>query len=289
LSNGTPRSTVALLMQAIVTGPPCPAWAACITFIGNPLFNKRVAQASRAHIPTAAISVSDTVSENTALCEIAGIISRNNELKCEGVHTYQTVIVIGGRTSAFQRLGQRAKQYRPKRNTRSTLSPAHFLSIQPWRMVRFLLPRDIGVGTEPSDDVSALIANWHSPSKEPAEISVPTSQRKRVLPGLAAIGTLSDALVDLFDMIRMNQLLPIRVCHVLRCCPRIVMPTFVEPSPSTARIGRPSKLAHVVRKFAKSSFAFCKYRFGTLAFRNFLGNDVNAPRMLPPVSFKGCQ
>jgi hypothetical protein len=28
LVNGTPRSTVALLMQAMLTAPPCPAWAA---------------------------------------------------------------------------------------------------------------------------------------------------------------------------------------------------------------------------------------------------------------------
>jgi hypothetical protein len=49
----------------------------------------------------------------------------------------------------------------------------------------------------------------------------------------------------------------------------------VTPNPP-ARVGRPSKLAHVVGKLAKSSFAFRKRRFGTFAFRNFLGNDIDA-------------
>ena len=35
-------------------------------------------------------------------------------------------------------------------------------------------------------------------------------------------------------------------------------------------------MAHVVGKLAKSSFAFRKRLFGTFAFRDFLGNDIDA-------------
>src|SRR3954447_16438270 len=38
LSKGTPRSTVALLIHAMVTGPPCPAWAAWIVFMEHSVY-----------------------------------------------------------------------------------------------------------------------------------------------------------------------------------------------------------------------------------------------------------
>jgi hypothetical protein len=73
-------------------------------------------------------------------------------------------------------------------------------------------------------------------------------------------------------MVRMNEPLPV----ALQCHSSIIIPSFVKPGSSTARIGRPSKLAHVVGELAKSSFAFGKRRFGTFAFRDFLGNDIDA-------------
>jgi hypothetical protein len=73
-------------------------------------------------------------------------------------------------------------------------------------------------------------------------------------------------------MFWMNKLLPV----VLQGHSRIIAPSFVEPGSSAARIGRPSELAHVVGKLAKSSLALRKRGFGTFAFRNFLGNDIDA-------------
>jgi hypothetical protein len=77
-------------------------------------------------------------------------------------------------------------------------------------------------------------------------------------------------------MVRVKELLPLRALHLLQCHFRIVVPTFVEPSSSTDRIGRPGELAHVVGKLPKSSLAFSKRRFGTFAFCNFLGNNIDA-------------
>jgi len=77
-------------------------------------------------------------------------------------------------------------------------------------------------------------------------------------------------------MVWMNELLPFRPFYVLQCCPCIVVPSLVEPGSLTARVGRPSELAHVVGKLAKSAFAFRERRFGTFALRDFFGDDIDA-------------
>jgi len=122
------------------------------------------------------------------------------------------------------------------------------------------------------DNASALVAYRHRSREEPAKIAVTASQRIGILPRLAAIVALPNARVDTFDMVRMNKLLPV-VVQGHSC---IIVPSLVEPGSPTARIGRPSELAHVVGKLAKSSFAFRERRFGPLALRDFLGNDIDA-------------
>jgi hypothetical protein len=91
--------------------------------------------------------------------------------------------------------------------------------------------------------------------------------------------TLLSARVDPLDMVWMNKFLPFGPLYVLQRCPRIIVPSLVEPRSPTAPIGRPGKLAHVVGELAKSSFAFNKRRFGTFTLRDFLGNDIDAENL----------
>ena len=114
------------------------------------------------------------------------------------------------------------------------------------RLLGLDLVRDVGIGTEPADDVAGFIADGQSAREKPAIASVSATQRKRVLPRRTVFETLPNALDDAIDMFRMVHLLPAPAFHFVERSPRVVVPTFVVPISPAGSIGGPSELADVV-------------------------------------------
>ena len=126
------------------------------------------------------------------------------------------------------------------------------------RVLGLNLFRHVSVGTEPTDDITSLVADRQSTRQKPSVVAILAPERKRVLPWGAGFEALPNAFNDAIDMVGMVDFLPAPALHVFEGHSRVVEPTLVVPVNPALSVGRPGKLTDVVRKFAKARLAFAQ-------------------------------
>src|ERR1700675_2310841 len=101
------------------------------------------------------------------------------------------------------------------------IGTVHFPNLLRQMLLGLLAFGNVGVRTEPAQNISLRIADGNGLRGEPAVVAISISEGKRVFPDLAALETFPDFGHDLLATVWMMYVLPTPACPLLQGSTRV--------------------------------------------------------------------
>jgi hypothetical protein len=133
----------------------------------------------------------------------------------------------------------------------------------------FELFGDICIRSEPADDIAFGVLDRQRAGQKPAILAGLAAERECVLPRLACLEGVSDALDDPVHVIGVVHFLPAPALHLLERGAGVLVPALVVPEDPTAGVGHPGELGNAVCQRAKATLAFDDRFLCALPFDHF--------------------